>query len=38
MFPQLENFRRVLRQIDPGGKFQSDMSRRLALRPELGCA
>lgn len=36
MFPQLERFRKVLRQVDPGGKFQSDMSRRLAIRPEAG--
>jgi decaprenylphospho-beta-D-ribofuranose 2-oxidase len=36
MFPELENFRKVLRQVDPGGRFQSDMSRRLAIRPELG--
>lgn len=35
MFPELETFRRVLRQVDPGGRFQSDMSRRLAIRPEL---
>lgn len=38
MFPELENFRRVLRQVDPGGRFQSDMSRRLAIRPELAGA
>lgn len=38
MFPQLEDFRKVLRRVDPGGRFQSDMSRRLALRPELGGA
>ena len=35
MYPQLENFRKVLRRVDPSGKFQSDMSRRLAIRPEL---
>ena len=38
MFPELENFRTVLRQVDPGGKFQSDMSRRLGIRPELTAA
>jgi decaprenylphospho-beta-D-ribofuranose 2-oxidase len=38
MFPELENFRTVLRRVDPGGRFQSDMGRRLALRPELGRA
>jgi decaprenylphospho-beta-D-ribofuranose 2-oxidase len=35
MFPQLEQFRRVLREVDPHGRFQSDMSRRLGIRPEL---
>ena len=35
MFPELDNFSRVLRRVDPGGRFQSDMSRRLAIRPEL---
>jgi decaprenylphospho-beta-D-ribofuranose 2-oxidase len=36
MFPELERFRTVLRRVDPHGRFQSDMSRRLAIRPELG--
>ncbi len=34
MFPDLERFRSVLRRVDPHGRFQSDMSRRLAIRPE----
>jgi len=38
MFPELETFRTVLRRVDPGGMFQSDMSRRLAIRPELSGA
>lgn len=33
MFPRLDEFRDVLARIDPGGRFQSDMSRRLRLRP-----
>lgn len=33
MFPELENFKRLLRQVDPGGRLQSDMSRRLAISP-----
>ena len=36
MFPELERFRAVLRRVDPHGRFQSDMSRRLTIRPELG--
>lgn len=36
MFPELEAFRAVLRRVDPHGRFQSDMSRRLAIRPDLG--
>ena len=35
MFPNLERFRAVLRRVDPKGRFQSDMSRRLRIRPEL---
>ena len=35
MFPNLERFREILRGIDPKGRFQSDMSRRLKIRPEL---
>lgn len=35
MFPELERFRAVLRRVDPHGRFQSDMSRRLRIRPEL---
>jgi decaprenylphospho-beta-D-ribofuranose 2-oxidase len=35
LFPELERFRAVLRRVDPHGRFQSDMSRRLAIRPEL---
>ena len=33
MFPRLEEFREILAKIDPDGRFQSDMSRRLNLRP-----
>ncbi|MCC7345831.1 MAG: FAD-binding oxidoreductase [Variibacter sp.] len=36
MFPELDRFRAVLRRVDPQGRFQSDMSRRLKIRPELG--
>jgi decaprenylphospho-beta-D-ribofuranose 2-oxidase len=36
MFPEIERFRAVLRRVDPKGRFQSDMSRRLRIRPELG--
>ncbi len=36
MFPNLDRFRAVLRRVDPKGRFQSDMSRRLRIRPELG--
>lgn len=35
MFPNLERFREILRRVDPKGRFQSDMSRRLRIRPEL---
>jgi decaprenylphospho-beta-D-ribofuranose 2-oxidase len=35
MFPELERFRDVLRRVDPHGRFQSDMSRRLTIRAEL---
>lgn len=31
MYPQLERFESVLRQVDPGRRMQSDMSRRLRL-------
>lgn len=33
MFPRLDEFRAVLARVDPHGRFQSDMSRRLRLRP-----
>lgn len=33
MYPRLDEFRAVLARIDPAGRFQSDMSRRLGLRP-----
>ncbi|MGB0571582.1 MAG: FAD-binding protein [Alphaproteobacteria bacterium] len=33
MFPRLDEFRDVLARIDPGGRFQSDMGRRLHLHP-----
>jgi decaprenylphospho-beta-D-ribofuranose 2-oxidase len=36
MFPELERFRAVLARVDPHARFRSDMSRRLAIRPELG--
>ena len=35
MFPELRRFREVLRRVDPDGRFQSDMSRRLRIRPDL---
>ena len=33
MFPDLDRFRAVLERVDPSGRFQSDMSRRLRIRP-----
>ena len=33
MFPRLDEFREVLARIDPAGRFQSDMGRRLGLHP-----
>ncbi|MBS27683.1 MAG: hypothetical protein CL566_01975 [Alphaproteobacteria bacterium] len=33
MFLRLDEFRDVLSRIDPEGRFQSDMSRRLRLHP-----
>ena len=35
MFPELGRFREVLQRVDPDGRFQSDMSRRLRIRPDL---
>ena len=35
MFPRLNAFRAVLARVDPVGRFQSDMSRRLRLRPDI---
>jgi decaprenylphospho-beta-D-ribofuranose 2-oxidase len=32
MYPELGEFQRVLEEIDPDARFQSDMSRRLHLR------
>jgi decaprenylphospho-beta-D-ribofuranose 2-oxidase len=32
MFARLDEFRAVLARVDPGGRFQSDMSRRLRIR------
>jgi decaprenylphospho-beta-D-ribofuranose 2-oxidase len=34
MYPELPEFRRVLKQVDPRAKFQSDMARRLGIRAE----
>jgi decaprenylphospho-beta-D-ribofuranose 2-oxidase len=31
MYPRADAFRAVVREVDPGGVLQSDMSRRLAL-------
>lgn len=33
MFPRLDEFRDILARIDPDGRFQSDMGRRLGLHP-----
>jgi len=33
MYPELPLFKRVRNETDPGGKFQSDLSRRLGLTP-----
>ena len=35
MFPELDRFRAVLARVDPDGRFQSDMSRRLRIRRDL---
>lgn len=32
MYPELEAFREVLHRVDPEGRFQSDMARRLEIR------
>ncbi len=32
MFPKLDEFRTIAARVDPGGLFQSDLSRRLRLR------
>ncbi|MGE0152597.1 MAG: FAD-binding protein [Reyranellaceae bacterium] len=34
MYPELERQRKVLAEIDPQGRFQSDLSRRLRLRED----
>lgn len=33
MFPRLDELREILGRIDPGGRFRSDMGRRLQLHP-----
>src|SRR5436309_3208799 len=33
MYPKLDRFRAVLAQVDPAGRFNSDMARRLGIRP-----
>lgn len=35
MYPRLPEFRHMLREIDPRGKFQSDMARRLRIRGDV---
>lgn len=35
MYPELERQRKVLAEIDPRGRFQSDLSRRLQLREDV---
>ena len=32
MYPRLGELRRVLAEVDPAGRFQSDMARRLRIR------
>ena len=32
MYPELEEFRRVAREMDPEARFGSDLSRRLGVR------
>jgi decaprenylphospho-beta-D-ribofuranose 2-oxidase len=32
MYPELDAFRAVLAEVDPGGRFQSDQARRLGIR------
>src|SRR5262249_24709692 len=32
MYPELDQFRQVLAELDPAARFQSDMARRLKLR------
>jgi len=33
MYPKVQDFRAVARSLDPAGQFDSDLSRRLQLRP-----
>ncbi|MBL8705271.1 MAG: decaprenylphosphoryl-beta-D-ribose oxidase, partial [Rhodospirillales bacterium] len=35
MYPRLPEFRRILKEIDPQGRFQSDMARRLRIREDV---
>lgn len=35
MYPRLSEFRRVLAEVDPKGRFQSDMARRLRIREDV---
>lgn len=35
MYPRLDEFRRVLAAVDPAGRFQSDMARRLRIREDV---
>lgn len=35
MYPRLPEFRRVLKEVDPQGRFQSDMARRLRIREDV---
>jgi hypothetical protein len=33
MYPELDEFRQVIDELDPSARLQSDMARRLQVRP-----
>jgi hypothetical protein len=33
MYPELDEFRKVIDELDPYARIQSDMARRLKVRP-----
>ncbi len=32
MYPELADFQKVLRRVDPAGRFETDLTRRLQIR------